>query len=151
MKKREVNRIDVALIGLQVIALMKDLVDVEMVSGRVKKVIIGKQRRLSRSHIGENHASCFLAGISRMANCVPMLAAARLSRLLQAAPFNVIEPAMIKTPEAAVFDPSIAQVRSPVRAVNPQKPGSPVIIAEQYQLFTQNLYPERHPSRRQLF
>jgi len=42
MEKREMNRIDVSLVGLQITALVKDLCDVEMVGGRVKKLLIRK-------------------------------------------------------------------------------------------------------------
>src|SRR5207249_8476356 len=143
MEKRDMNRVYVSLMGLQVIALMKDLSDVDMVWRRFEKFIIRKQRSLTRSHVGENHSSRLPAGISEMANMVPMFTPARLSRLLQTSPFNVVEPTMIKTAEPAILDSPVAEVRSSVRAVNPQKAGAPLIIAEQNQLFAENLYSQR--------
>src|SRR6266436_6481900 len=97
VEKREMNRIYVSLIGLQITALMKDLCDVEMVWRRFEKFIIRKQRGLVGSYVGKDHSSCFLARISEMANRVPVLSAPRLSRLLQTATFNIIEPAVIET------------------------------------------------------
>ena len=143
MEKREVNRVYVSLIGLQVIALVKNLRDVDMIWRHFEKFIIRKQRRLARSHVSENHSSCLLAGISGMANIVPMFTAAGLPRLFQTVAGNVVEPTMIKTAEPAILDSPVAEVRSSVRAVNPQKAGAPLIIAEQNQLFAENLYSQR--------
>jgi hypothetical protein len=151
VEERKMDRIYVSLIGLQVIAVMKDLPDVEMVRGCFKKGIIGKQGRLPRSHVAKNHSPCFLARIGEMANIVPMLAAAGLSRLLQAATANVIEPTVIKTPQSAILDSAVAEVRSSVGAMNPQKPRAPLIVAEQNQIFVQNLHAHRRAARRQLF
>jgi hypothetical protein len=46
-----------------------------------------------------------------------MFAAARLARLFQAAPFNVVEPAMVQAAQAAVLDASVAEIRPSVRAM----------------------------------
>jgi hypothetical protein len=108
MKKRKVNRIYVSLVGLQVIAFMKNLIDVQMLGRRIEKLVIRKQRRFSRSHVGENGPSGFFTGVRGMPNSIPMRAAAQLPRLLQTTPINVIEPTMIKAPEAAGLDSPVA-------------------------------------------
>jgi len=43
-----------------------------------------------------------------VADGIPVLASSRLSRLLQTAPFNVVEPAMIEASQPAIFDSPVA-------------------------------------------
>ena len=117
----------------------------------VEKVIIRQQRRLARSHVGEDRAALFNTRVSSLANRVAMFAAARLARLFQAAPFNIVKPAMIETAEPAVFDTSIAEIGAAVRAMKSQKTDSTLIVAKQHQLLAQNPHPQRRASRRQLF
>ncbi len=150
VEKREMNWIYVALVGLQITALMKDLCDVEMIGRRFEKFIIRKQRGLAGSHVGENHSSCFLAGICWMANRVPVLSAPRLSRLLQTATFNIIEPAVIETSQPAILNSPVAEICSSVGAVDPQKPRAPLVVTEQNQFFSENLYTQRCCFGRQL-
>ena len=68
-----------------------------MIRSRVEKIIIGKQRRLARSHEGKNRAALFHARISALSNRVAVRAAAGLAGLLETASFNVVEPAVIQT------------------------------------------------------
>jgi hypothetical protein len=90
MKIREMNRIDVSLVGLEIVALMKDLRNVEMIRISFEKFIIGKQRRCARSHVGEDHPAYFLARIRKMTDRISMLATARLARLFETASVNII-------------------------------------------------------------
>ena len=41
MQIGKMDRIDVAFVGLQVVAFVKDFRDVEMISGSVEKIIVG--------------------------------------------------------------------------------------------------------------
>src|SRR5215475_9167853 len=118
MQKRKVNRIDVTFVGLQIVALVKNLRDIEMIGIGVEKIVVGQQWWLARSHVGEDRARYFLTRIGAMANLVAMLTAARLARLLEASSFDVVEPAMIEATQAAVFEPSIAEIRAAVRTVD---------------------------------
>jgi hypothetical protein len=90
MQIREMNRIDVSLVGLEIVALMKNLRHVEMIRISFEKFIVRHQRRLPRPHIGENDSTCFLARISKMTNGIATLAAARLARLFETASVNII-------------------------------------------------------------
>src|ERR1700756_861164 len=90
MKIREMNRIDVSLVGLEIVALMKDLRNVEMIRISFEKFIVRHQRRFPRPHISENHSTCFLARIRKMTNGITMLATAGLSWLFETASVNVI-------------------------------------------------------------
>ena len=119
MQKREVNRIDVPLVGLEVIALVKDLFNADMLSGCFEKIIVGKQRRCSWSHISEDDSSSLLTRIGKLPDRIPVLAATGFPGLLQAPAANIVEPTMIETTQPAIFDSSVAQVCSSVRAVNP--------------------------------
>jgi hypothetical protein len=140
MEKREVNRIYVAFVRLQIIAVMENFINVQMIGRRVKKLILRKQRSPPGPEISENHSACFLAGIGGVPDRIPMLAPARLSRLLQAAPRDIIEPTMVETSKPAVLNAPVTQVGSSMGAVNPQKPRSLLVVAEEHQIFGQNLY-----------
>src|SRR5215510_6523211 len=148
MEKREMNRIDIALVGLEVIALVKDLFNADMARGGFEKLIVGKQRRLSWSHIREDDSCSFLTRIGKVLYRIPMLAATGLAGLLQTAAANIVEPTMIEATQSAVFDSPVAQVCSSVRAVNSQKSDLPLIVAEQDQIFAENLHGQRRTSLR---
>jgi hypothetical protein len=130
MEKGEVDRVYVTLVCLKVIALVKDLSDVETISGCFEKFIIGKQWSFPRSHISENHPSGFFTGIRPMTDIVPMFAAAGLSGLLQTAPFNIVKPTMVKAPESANFNSPVAKICSSVGTMNSQKPRAALVVAE---------------------
>src|SRR5438552_1528867 len=96
MKEGEMYRIYIPLIRLKVITLMEYLGNVKMIRRRVEKFIVRKQRRLTWPHIGEDYFSGFFAGISGMANGIPMLAAARLAGLFETTPVNIVEPTVVE-------------------------------------------------------
>src|SRR5262249_39724564 len=143
VQKRKMNRIDIALVGLQVVALVKDFFNTDVVCRCSEKIIVGKQRRLSWSHVREDDSRSFLTRIGKVVYRIPMLAAAGLPGLLQTAAADIIKPTMIQTAQSAVFDSPVAQVRSSVRAVNSQKSDPPFIVAEQDQIFAKNLHGQR--------
>src|SRR5688572_9670918 len=106
------NGIDVAFVGLLVIAIVKNLRHVQMIGRRLEKIVIRQQRRLSGSHVGEDRPCRFFARIGAMANLIAMFAAAGFARLLKTTAVNVVEPTMIKTTQPAVLDPPITEVRA---------------------------------------
>ncbi len=65
-----------------------------------------------------------------MANLIAMFAAAGLAGLFETAAVNVVQPAMIKTAQTAVFDPPVTEIRAAMGAVNPQKSDSPLVVAK---------------------
>src|SRR5438094_380759 len=117
MEIGKMNGIDVAFVGLQIIALVENLAYVKMIGRRIEKIIIGDERRLSRSHVGEDRPRDFFARIGAMANLVAMLAATGLAGLFETTSVNIVEPAVIETAQTAVFDPPIAKIRAAMRAV----------------------------------
>ena len=130
MKIREMNGIDIAFVGLLVIAIVKNLGDIKMILRGIEKIVIGQQRRLSRSHIGKDRSRLLRARIGAMANLVAMFTAAGLARLFETVTLSVIEPAMIEAAQTAVFDPAITEICATMGAVNPQKPDSPLVVAK---------------------
>jgi hypothetical protein len=151
MKKREVHRVDIPLVRLKVIAFVKNLRDVKMVERRVEKFIRREQWRLSGSHVTEDNSASFRTGIREVFDRVTMVAAPRLTRLLQTTSLDVIQPAMIEAAEPAVLDSAIAQICSPMRAMQRQEPKTALIVAEQHQLLAQDFHTHRRGSLRQLF
>src|SRR6187455_3420235 len=96
-------RIDVAFIALQIIAVVENFCNGALLCRHVKKLIVRQQRRLARSHIGENHTGGLSAGMRPMLDLMSVCASAWLAGLLDDPAANIIEPAVINTPEAAVF------------------------------------------------
>src|SRR5262245_19801299 len=146
MEKREMNRIDVALVGLEVIALMKNLFSAHIVRGCSEKIIVGKQRGLSWSHVREDDSCSLLTRIGKVLYRIAVLAATGLAGLLETASGDIVEPTMIEAAQSAIFDSPVAQVCSSVRAVNSQKSHPRLMFAEQDQIFAENLDGQRRPS-----
>ena len=71
-----------------------------------------------------------------MANRTPMFAASRLARLLQTPAVNIVEPTVIETAQATVFDSPKTEICAAMGAVNAQEPYASLIVAKQYQVFT---------------
>jgi hypothetical protein len=83
-----------------------------------------------------------------MANGITIRAAARLAGLFETPPINIVKPTVIEAPQAAVFDPTVAQIRAPMRTVNSQQSHAILFIAEQNQIFAENFNAERRAPRR---
>jgi hypothetical protein len=62
-----------------------------------------------------------MAEIGRMANLIAVSAATGLTRLIETATVNVVEPAVIETAQAAIFKTPITEIRPSVRAVKPEQ------------------------------
>jgi hypothetical protein len=95
-----------------------------------KNLVVGKERRLSGTHVSKDDPADLLQRESGMANRVLMFAASRFSGLLQTTTVNVVEPAVIDAAEASVLHPPIAQVCPAVRAMETQEPGPSLVVAK---------------------
>jgi hypothetical protein len=78
------------------------------------------------------------AGVGGMANGIPVLAPARLSRLIETAAVNVIEPPMVDAPEPAVFYAAVAEVGPPMGAVEPEQAPPSLTVAKENQFFAED-------------
>ena len=150
MQKRQVHRIDVALVGLQVIALVINFVNAEVAWRLIQKFIIGQQRRFARSHVSENYAALFLARIGEMTDRIAIGATARFARLLQTAAANIVEPTMVETTQPAVLDAAITQVRATMGAMQTEQANPSLIVAKQSQLLAENPHRQRRATWGQL-
>ena len=117
MQKRKVDRIDVALIALEVVASLKDFGNGPVFSRHGEKFIIRQQWRIARPHVSENHPAGFLARMGAMADLIFVGAAAGLAGLIEDPPADVVKPAVIEAAQPAVFDASVTQVGAAMRAV----------------------------------
>ncbi len=150
MQKRQMHRIDVALVGLQVIALVINFVNAEVAWRLIQKFIIGQQRRFARSHVSENNAALFLARISEMTDRIAIGATARFARLLQAAAANIVEPTMVETTQPAVFDAAITQIGAAMGAMQTEQANPALIVAKQRQVLAENPHRQRRAAGGQL-
>src|SRR5262249_27206895 len=102
----------------------------------------------SWSHVREDDSCSFLTRIGKVLYRIPVLAATGLPRLLETAAADIIEPTVIEAAQSAIFDSPVAQVCSSVRAVNSQKSDPRLIVAEQDQIFAENLDGQRRTALR---
>ena len=85
---------------------------------------------------------------------LPNAAAIDLSQfagLFDASTVNVVEPAVIEAPQAAILDTPIAQIGSAVGAMNAEQARPILLIAKQHQVLAEQSDLERRSTRRQLF
>jgi hypothetical protein len=59
--------------------------------------------------------------------------------LIQAVALNIVQPAVIGTSDSTGFDVAVFQRRSSMGTVKAHEPDAAAAVAEQHQLFTQNL------------
>jgi hypothetical protein len=85
-----------------------------------EEFVVRQQRRVSRTHVSENHTARFKARISEMADFIPLSPSARLTRLLQNLAANIVKPPVIKTSKPAIFDPAIAEIRAAMGTMKSQ-------------------------------
>jgi hypothetical protein len=145
-----VRKVDVPLVGLQIVAFMVVFSDGRILSTSIEKFIVGEQRRLTRTHVSKDHAGLLVTRIGGMANLVSMLAASGLPRLIQAAPLNIVEPAVVDAAEPAVLDATVTQIRASVGAMEAEEAGASLVVTKEDELFAEQLDSERCPLWRQL-
>src|SRR6185295_16724228 len=100
-----------------------------------EKLVVRQQRRVARTHVGEDDPANFLTRVCQVADFLPVSAAPGLARLLEHSAAHIVEPAVIQASEPAVFDPAIAQISAPMRAMQADQAEPSLIVAEQHQLF----------------
>ena len=121
MQIRHVARIEVAFVGLEVIALVKNFGHEHVARWRKKRFVSGEKRRFARSHVGKNNPGSLLAWIGQVMDFLAKPLPGRLAGLLEAVAVDVIKPAMIKTAESAVFDAAVAQIGPAMRTMQPEQ------------------------------
>src|SRR5438309_2477447 len=72
-----------------------------------------------------------------MADPILERAPLRLGRLLQAAPINVVHPAVERTPQAPILDPTVRKGRQAVGAPEAEQPHPTVDVAEHDEVLPQ--------------
>ena len=113
-------RIQVAFIGLEIVALVKNFSDQPVSWRGIQGFVSRQKRRFPGTHIGKYEPAHLLARISRMVDLVSKVLARSLTRLFQTVSMNVIEPAVVKTTKSPIFDAAIAQIGPAMRTVQPQ-------------------------------
>jgi hypothetical protein len=117
MQEREVDRVQVALITLQEVAVLEVLAGGPAFRGSAQELIVGYQRRLAGSHVREDQAPGFMARVGPVADLLVKAAPMRLPRLLQTAAFLIVKPAVVDAAQPAILEPAVAQVRASVAAM----------------------------------
>src|SRR5262245_47948322 len=120
MKKRDMTRIQVAFIGLEIVTLVKNFSDQPVSRGRIERFVCRQKRRFSGTQIGKDESGHLLARISRMVDLVSKLFVRRLAGLFETISVNVVEPTVIETTKSAVLNSAIAQIGPAMRTVQSQ-------------------------------
>jgi hypothetical protein len=143
MQKRKVNRVDISFIALQITASVKNFRNGPLIFWHGEKFVIGQEGRLAGTHVREDDSACLLAGISEMTDLMPVCSSTGLSRLFNDPTANIVQPTVVKASKPAILKSPVAQVGSAVRAMQTQQARPSTIVAEQDQLFAENLYLDR--------
>src|SRR5258706_14576384 len=151
MQERQMHRIDIAFVGLQIVAVVKSFHHRALIRWYREKFIIRQERRLARSDVGNNNPARFLAGISAMPNVLFVGAAAGLAGLIDDAAADVVEPAVVQTTQVTVFDAAISQVGAAVRAMQADQTGPALIVTKQDQVLAHDANLHRRAAGRQFF
>jgi hypothetical protein len=124
------DRIDIAFVGLKIIALVVVLDSEDVIFPCGEKLVVGKKRRTAGTQVGEDHTRGLAKRIGGMANLIFMLASPGFAWLVQTAAADIVEPSMIDAPETAVLQAAVAQIGAAVRAVEAKEPGLSGFIAK---------------------
>jgi hypothetical protein len=120
MKKRNMARIQISFIGLEIVALVKNFCYQPVSRRCIERFVRRQKRRFSGTHIGKDESADFLARIGRMVDLVSKVSVRRLAGLFETISMNVIKPTMIKTTESTVLNSAIAQIAPTMRTVESQ-------------------------------
>src|SRR5215510_4914071 len=111
VKKRDMARIQVAFIGLEIVALVINFSDQPVSRRRIERFVRGQKGRFSGTHVGKDESRHFPARIGGMVNLVTKVFVRRLAGLFQTIAMNVIEPTVIEAAESAVFHSTVSSDR----------------------------------------
>src|SRR6266508_5257205 len=118
VQKRSVNRIDIAFVGLQVVAGLQIFCDGALLLRNREKLVVRQEWRFAGAHIGEDHSSSFLTRICFVTNRIPkILSSRRLSGHVDDLAVNVVQPAVIDASEPTILDAPVAEIGASVGAV----------------------------------
>src|SRR5919109_1134272 len=99
--------------------------------------VIGQERHaLLWAQVGEDDASGFFARVRRVAHFEFQRAARRLCRSFQHVTVDIVFPAVIDAPQAALFVATVKEGGAAVRTVLMQKPDAALSIAKGHEIFT---------------
>ena len=132
------DRVDIALVPLQVVALAVDLGDEPVLVRDDHELVLRQRRGRVGAHVREQQAPGLPDGVGQVADLVGEPAARGLAGLLQAAPLHIVEPAVVEATETAVLDSPVAEVCRAVGAVDAQQTGASLRVAEERQVLPED-------------
>jgi hypothetical protein len=150
MQKRQVLRVDVALIALQVVAGMVDLGGPGLFRWAGHEREIGDAGRLSGAHVGQDQPAGFVTRIGGVTDLILVVARRWLARLLEATPIAGDQPAVVDATQAALVEPTVTQIDAAVRAITANQPRPAARVPEQNQVFAEDTRRHRRVGRKLL-
>ena len=124
-------RVDVALVAVQVVALVVELGDEDILIRKPQALVVRQFGRFSRPHVGEDQSPALDARIRAMLHLVREPAPLRLARLVEAIAVDVEQPPVVDAAEATVLDAAVAEVCPPVRAPEAKKSEAAELVSEE--------------------
>ena len=139
VQERGVGRVDADLHRLQPIAFPQTLEGEDMGVGGAETVEVGKLRRLTRPHVGEDDAVLFDHGVRGCLDLFVHFRAFRLARLFDALAVAVEMPAVEGAAQPVILKPPETEIGAAMRAGTIDQAKLSFIIAEQNEVFAQQL------------
>jgi hypothetical protein len=126
---------DAGVVGVQEFALVEDF-----------QAFVARQHRflLGRPHVGEDQAVLFAHRVPGLTHTVAEAATLRFAGLLQAAAFDVEQPAVVAAADAALLDLAVVERGPAMRAARVHQPRPAGLVTEQDQVLAQDPHFARH-------
>src|SRR5690242_9136290 len=148
MEKRHVTGIDFAFDVLEIIAVLKSLVYVDVILWNQRPLELRQFRHnLLRTHICPDHTASFAGWIGRLTDLLFEAALDRLVRHINALAIHIEFPAVINAAQPVLFVAAEKQRCAPMRTVARQKSHFAVGIAKHNQMFRKNSETNRRTIR----
>ena len=142
--------VDVALMPVQVVALVVELGDEHVLLRQPQALVVRQLGRLSRPHVCEDQPSALGARVGALPYLPCELAPLRFARLVETVTVDVEQPPVVDATETAVLDPSVAQVGTPVRTAESEQPQASELVAEEREVLAHDTQRQRRPVLGQL-
>ena len=134
----QMRGVDLALDRLKPVRPLQRLEREAVARRRVEPVEAGQLRGLASAHIAVDDAVALDASIGGLADALAIGRAGRLGGLLQAAPVEGVEPAVIGAAQPAILAAPESEVAGAVGAAPDERAVAPAIVAEHDQILAEH-------------
>src|ERR1041385_6595386 len=124
--------------------------DLAVTVGAEERVVARQRGRGKRSEVSPNEVEMLLNRIGGLLDGAVEVAAGGLRRTLEAVAFDIVEPAVIRAGDAALFDAAVGKRGAAVRAAVGEQPEAAAFRTEKHQVLAEDANELRRLFRREL-